>query len=190
MPYLNDRDECEFLLSFFICFNFYWRSNLIKIKYFVTEFSGTKKWIVWIDLNPIDIPEIYSNPVFFSVLWRYAITRRRIIFSHRFGFIWLVCFFSLLFSSVSVLFSHSKHVCGNFYISDFHSITKHFFFGGFLTQPLICCVCLTNMNMELFTFYTILRPAMWWVCVSYVLCAWIRMCYTYIAFAFQSISSD
>lgn len=77
----------------------------------------------------------YTRNIFesrlFSVLWRYAITRRRIIFSHRFGFIWLVCFFSLLFSSVSVLFSHSKHVCGNFYISDFHLITKHFFSAAF-----------------------------------------------------------
>lgn len=111
MPYLNDRDECEFLLSFFICFNFYWRSNLIKIKYFVTEFSGTKNWIVWIDLNPIDIPEIYSNPVFFSVLWRYAITRRRIIFSHRFGFIWLVCFFFLFSSLLSAYYFPIRSMC-------------------------------------------------------------------------------
>lgn len=100
-------------------------------KIFCHRIFGHKNWIVWTDLNPINIPEIYSNPVFFWVLWRYVITRRRIIFSHRFGFIWLVCFFSLLFSSVSVLFSHSKHVCGNFYISDFHLITKHFFSAAF-----------------------------------------------------------
>lgn len=51
------------------------------------------------------------------------------------AFIWFVCcvFFSICHRK---LFSHAKHVCGNFYISDFHLIIKRFF-------PIALFVCLS-----------------------------------------------